>query len=359
MQDDTSRDRKKAIDMVVRKHRKEWMNRYNAIAIGRGLKIKNNQITDIESIVFFVPKKYDAEVLKTLKIEIIPKELEGYPTDVVEVPEGFKIRSAAPDDRRYRPITGGIACINAKERGTGTLAIINSKGELLSNNHVLAMGSNEKCSPASRGDPIIQPGAHGGGRVPDDVVAELDRWGVLKVSGMAENPCKVGSGLAKTLSLLPKGLGRRGVFKYVYSLEYNRIDAAVATATSEYVANVIRISPEDTLTIDGVETERAVGEPRAKRGRTTGYTTGKIYALDVTVPVSGYACNSTAYFENQVAIVGDSGSFSKPGDSGSLVFKHGHATELLFAGGETSNGIDITIASPIEYVISELNYKIT
>jgi hypothetical protein len=32
-------------------------------------------------------------------------------------------------------------------------------------------------------------------------------------------------------------------------------------------------------------------------------------------------------------------------------------TELLFAGGQTPDGVDITLANPIEYVVEQLNFR--
>jgi hypothetical protein len=152
---------------------------------------------------------------------------------------------------------------------------------------------------------------------------------------------------------------RRGEFKYVYQYAPNLYDAAVAVATTGYDADSI---VGTDLEVIGVKTERILGESRWKRGRTTEATTGRVFALDVSVEVGGYACGASAYFVNQVAIVGSNGPFSAPGDSGSLVCVPGgdglKASELLFAGGTTADGQDITIASPIEFVIEGLGYKI-
>jgi hypothetical protein len=106
--------------------------------------------------------------------------------------------------------------------------------------------------------------------------------------------------------------------------------------------------------------DRRLGAARAKRGRTTLFTVGTVYAVDVTVPVSGYAGNTTAYFECQVALTSGGGKpFSLGGDSGSLVYDSNtmKPTELLFAGGRTPDGIDITLANPIEYVVEQLNFR--
>ena len=351
----------RGIDELIAKYAKEWMERFNAIGVARGIKMKGGRPTGEEAIVFFVTKKLPESLFMSglrLGFEMIPKILEGFKTDVIEVPEGFSVRA---DDARYRPVKGGVAVINARASGTGTLGVINEKGEILSNNHVLALASTEKCNLASKGDPIIQPGTHGGGRYPDDVIGYLDRWTPIRVAGV-ESPCGVGRGFAKLFSMIPKALGRRGVFKYVYSFEPNLYDAAVGvmSADVEYEPDAI---VGTLLKVDGAKTaKREIGARRWKRGRTTEATTGRIQAIDVAVQVGGYACGGVGYDVGQVAIVGDTGSFSAPGDSGSLVVEPGEdelvATELLFAGGRTGDGMDITIASPLEYVIDGLGFRL-
>ena len=59
-----------------------------------------------------------------------------------------------------------------------------------------------------------------------------------------------------------------------------------------------------------------------------------------------------AFFTDQIRIQGFNGSFSQPGDSGSLIVEDGSnkPTALLFAG----NG-QTTLATPIQTVMSALN----
>ena len=70
----------------------------------------------------------------------------------------------------------------------------------------------------------------------------------------------------------------------------------------------------------------------AKHGRTTGLSFGTVadVSFDGNVRYNG----KVAYFEDQIAIIGQSGTFSAAGDSGSLVLDNpgSHAVGLLFAG---------------------------
>ena len=79
-----------------------------------------------------------------------------------------------------------------------------------------------------------------------------------------------------------------------------------------------------------------------KNGRTTGYTTGTIAAVDFDGWV-GYT-SGDAYFVNQLLIT--PGTFSDRGDSGSVILDmQEHIVGLLFAGGATH-----TVANYIEDV---------
>src|SRR3989337_1269463 len=89
---------------------------------------------------------------------------------VCSVTEKIPLSSLAPRDRVPAAIDGistGHRAITA-----GTLGCLVRKGGqlfILSNNHVLA-NSND----ARRGDAILQPGPHDGGRFPEDHIADLE-----------------------------------------------------------------------------------------------------------------------------------------------------------------------------------------
>jgi hypothetical protein len=93
----------------------------------------------------------------------------------------------------------------------------------------------------------------------------------------------------------------------------------------------------------------AVGMKVHKHGRTTGYTRGEV--IDVAGDFNIAYDFGTARFVDQIVIVGDVGSFSNSGDSGSLIVERSknQATGLLFAG-STSH----TIANHISDVLAAL-----
>ena len=105
-----------------------------------------------------------------------------------------------------------------------------------------------------------------------------------------------------------------------------------------------------------------VGQPVQKYGRTTGFTTGSINAVNVDVDVCYFPLSETvcfpgyqAHFINQFSVPDGSVPFSASGDSGSLLLTMGsnNPVGLLFAGGD-----GLTIANPIDPVLQRFNVTI-
>ena len=99
-----------------------------------------------------------------------------------------------------------------------------------------------------------------------------------------------------------------------------------------------------------------------KYGRTTGFTTGSINAVNVDVDVCYFPLTETicfpgyqAHFVNQFSIPDGSVPFSAAGDSGSLLVTTGsnNPVGLLFAGGD-----GLTIANPIDAVLQRFSVTI-
>jgi hypothetical protein len=334
---------------VLRKNKPDLIARNKVRRTGIGFKIKNGKVTDEVGIVIFVRYKPSVEALLEQRTEPVPKEIEGYKTDIINIPTGFTPRlspllltSVLPDDLRHRPFSGGVAIINSTgEPATGTLGLIvnrsgGSSNKLcaITNNHV---GANEDVeglsTPSARkGDPITQPGAHGGGRVPGDVIANLSEWNKLKPS----SPTNV-----------------------------NYYDFAMAEITTESTEMARPYEVMDIGKVRGIE-DIQLGDKVMKRGRTTQKTIGRVtaVAVETTVDYQGYPCN----FVDQVAITGipETTPFSLPGDSGSVIVsadKNSRSNSygvkaLLFAGGRGDDGIDHTIASPIRRIADDFDLKI-
>ncbi len=297
---------------VKRRFEDYLLNLPNVVGVGLGIKRKGGEYLPEPAIVVFVKKKLPEEQLDVT--QVVPHEIEGVKTDVVESGEFRAIieHPLAPSDpdktSRVRPARPGVSIGHYKiTAGTfGFLVKDRKDGELviLSNNHVLAF-----CNAGSPGDPILQPGTYDGGTT-DDKIAELKRFVLIHSTG-------------------------------------NHIDAAIASPVAEVAPEIWGVNK-----IQGAPKEVGVGDTIAKSGRTTCYNQNVVESINATVDVH-YGCGNiiTARFEDQIIV---RNPFGQPGDSGSGVFDPNtmHSVGLLFAGSATH-----TVVNPARYVEKELDVK--
>lgn len=312
---------------ALEKHRKRLHAFPNVVAVGIGYKVVGGKKTSRLGIICSVEKKLPVSELA--EGEIIPAEIEGIVTDVVET--GI-IRAIQTHTDRIRPAIGGIS-IGHKDISAGTFGCLTNyhgKQVILSNNHVLA-NSNE----AKIGDPILQPGTYDGGVYPLDHIANLEAFIPIVYAG-SRGICPISSWIVKFLNMLYSGLGRKTRFQIVETgEEENVIDIAVA-------APVDAVSPEimEVGLIQG-KREGLLGMKIKKSGRTTGLTFGEIEQVNVSVNVS-YGNRKTAYFVDQFL----AGAMCDGGDSGSIALdEDNYMVGLLFAGSDTT-----TLFNPVRYI---------
>jgi len=305
-------------------------SRQNVVGVATGNKITEEVDTGEPCITVFVTHKVGTEKLGTENI--IPDEIEGYKTDVVETGEIFAGPAGPSSEKmpmseelgietlrqRVRPVMGGFSVGHYKITA-GTIATcvydlkpfpgIPKKYYILSNNHVLANSNH-----ASLGDPILQPGPVDGGSVPSDIVARLSRYIPIKF---------------RTPTYIP----------------LNYVDAAIAEGDFHNLNRDIYWIG----IVQQVKSKPRVGDLVEKTGRTTNFTTGRIIALHATIDVN-YGGGRLARFTDQIV----TSNMSAPGDSGSLVcdIKEG-AVGLLFAGSSR-----VTIVNNILRVQSLLGIRL-
>ena len=323
-------------------YQQELLGKPNVVGVGVGFKVVGGETTDIPCVIVFVEKKVSIESLSAE--EMVPADIQGIPTDVIE---SGPIYAQQSNTDKFRPAPGGVS-IGHYQITAGTLGVVardSSTGErlILSNTHVLA-NSND----ANPGDPILQPGSADGGTVADDQIGTLVRFQPIVFGGAPQPPgCNLAITYAAIGNFIAGALGSdHRVNAYVPQQEANLVDAAVARPlTDQDVLDEILEIGAITGTI-----EATPGMPVRKSGRTTALTTGTVTAVDTTVTV-GYGAGRTAVFEQQIV----SGAMSQPGDSGSLVVEGGsqRAVGLLFAGSDTT-----TIYSPIDLVEDLLNVTV-
>jgi hypothetical protein len=285
----------------------------NIIGTGVGKKEIDGKV--VSSIMVFVEKKLSEDdiIKKYSAAEVIPSNIDGVPTSVIEVgkitKQGFQ--------SKVRPIQPGYS-IGHAQITAGTLGGLfkDKDGEIvaLTNNHVGAWENK-----AAIGDPIYQPGPMD---APRGSIA-FTNW----------------SQPANTLPYF-------GTLKRFIPLNRanNLHDSAIIKVHKSFIdSNLISTQyPQINKQMNSTNTA-AIGMRVQKCGRTTGYTTGSVMALHGSFTIA-YDFGS-ARFNDCVVFSG----MSAGGDSGSLIFDENmNAVALLFAGSDK-----VTLGNPIHYPVNE------
>lgn len=319
---------------ILKRNYAQLLGQSNVVAAGVEYKVTTAKKTEALGIVCSVRKKMPSNQL--LRRDIVPPTLDGVPTDVIQT---GPIRALQDHTGRVRPAPGGVS-IGHRDITAGTLGcLVVKEGQtfILSNNHVLA-----NSNAAVPGDPILQPGPYDGGRFPDDHIADLEQFVPISFTG-SPSECPAARRITHLFNKIAKRLGSHVRLQAVSEQAgENLVDAAMARPINpEDVSNdILEIGP-----IQGM-TQGELGMAVKKSGRTTGFTTGEISQVDVSVNVQ-YGQNQIALFTDQLM----AGPMSQGGDSGSAVLNESNnLVGLLFAGSDNS-----TIINRIENVFSALN----
>lgn len=367
-------------------HEETLLQKQNVVGVGVGYKESNGERSDQVAVVVLVEEKKPLAALRDE--DLIPKELEGLRTDVIEV--GY-LRAQQSARERYRPIIPSGVSVGHYKVTAGTLGTIvkdrtTSELFLLSNNHVLA-NSND----ALVNDAILQPAAMDGGQDPGDVVAKLERFVKLKfvgdpidtppinpppqpppvtpptpTPGQPAQGCDIAAFIAALANFIAALVGsERRLTTQTLSAQTAtgtfRASDASATAPENRVDCALARPIDPNMFSDDIKNigmvnetkEPALGMRVRKFGRTTEYTEGNITLLNATVNI-GY---NTAQGQRTARFVGQTitESMSQGGDSGSLIVDvaENKAVGLLFAGSNLA-----TIFTPINVVLDALNITI-
>lgn len=318
------------ISEVKEKHEDELLELPNVIGVETGLKEVNGEETDEEAIIAQVKSKVAEAELKDE--HVIPKEIEGVKTDVVEtgeivIPPLLKIPNKERTDK-WRPCPFGVSIAhrNVTAGTQGTLVKREDHFENLSNAHVKA-----NVNKGEKGDPIDQPGPY------DDGKNQLEKLTISPdIQTIHNSDCPLSTGIAKFLNGVSKLFGRETRFGIRTKIEKNEVDAALGRALNqdEIAYYVLGPDNEEKLYHRGSR-EAEVGEDVWVSGRTLGYrgkeTGAYVKSKDATIRVR-YP-SGIAVFKNQVHIKSES-KFSAGGMSGSCIagLKDDGVISLLFAG---------------------------
>ena len=255
--------------------------------------------------------------------DIVPEEIEGIPTDVVEIGEiralsctelpGSAAASGLDPKKKYRPFLAGVSAMNYKGTACtlGWFAKDKTDGELviLANNHCVARENTAKI-----GEAYLQPSPHDGGTM-SDKIGKLKRFVPLRYASY------------------------RCPFRSVFGLRnwWRKRDPPENIVDLGIVGSLVSTPRLEILNIGKVYGKRdpEVGDVVKKCGRTTGLTRG---GNVIGVHWSG----SVQYGRGEVwftdcAIIRKVG-FSAGGDSSSGIVTDEAKSKvlgLLFAGSDT------------------------
>lgn len=279
------------------------------VGTGIGQKQVDGRPTGQSAIIVFVDKKVPKSEF-TSQADIIPEEIDGVPVDVIEV--GKLVKQGFTN--RVRPIQPGFSCGHGKiTAGTIGGVFIDKDGDyvILSNCHVLA---NE--GDANPGDPIFQPG-------PTDLSGFNPSFGGWSRPLADHQYCAT---LKSFIRLHKNG---------------NTQDSAIAKIPTEYVWDelVNPIYPQVNRALNGFGTP-VINQSVQKCGRTTGYTVGRVIALNAEFTI-GYDFGDASFSGCVVTT-----AMSQGGDSGSILQDmNNNAVALLFAGSDK-----VSLHNPFEPV---------
>jgi hypothetical protein len=292
---------------------KEQLMRYPGVRdVAVGVKEKSDRTTEVIGFRVYVDKKRAPDEMPD--DAIIPKEVLGVPTDVIEEP----VIQNEVDDDKYRPLAGGIQIGNDSSSALGTLGCIAQLDSdhsivVLSNQHVMLYGG------ASNGEKIGQP--------------EIACCCCCKMNVIGE---------------------------VVNAVNNTSVDCAIARVTGQpgFTNEILDIGPIFGSAAIVPATGSTVGpsERVRKRGRTTGVTTGTVVTPLYTTPAGSDAPSRT----NQLEIKPDPGftRFSDHGDSGSVIVDENNVVVALLWGGDHSKPNGNSYGTRITDVVAALHITI-
>lgn len=306
------------VEQIKEDHKEELLSRANVVGVGVGEKHAGGETTGEQSIIVFVKEKLPADELSPM--ELVPKEIHGVKTDVIEVGDlrpmtvdetvgETNALSAAgePNRARTRPLCGGISCIQSKGTACTLASIVYRDGKplILQNAHC----AFPHWSGIQAGEPVMQPSPYDGGNIAADKIGNALEVCELKFDG-----------------------------------SYNKFDSALVSLDDGiefkdcYQFGIGAHSPK-TATVK-------VGEEVVKSGRTTGVQRAKVIAVNATAQVN-YGDGKIAIFENQIFTENEGARFVDGGDSSSLVLNAaGNPVAQVFAG-----STKVAILSPIDAIM--------
>ncbi|WBV58242.1 hypothetical protein PFY10_07260 [Chryseobacterium daecheongense] len=311
----------------------EYFQRPEITSVGVSLKTVNDSLTKTLSYTFGVKNKLPLSEVS----QAIPLTIFGCPTDVIELevdpePLSYEVTEVTTRNEKTDPLIGGIS-ISAngtlrqngkKMAGSGTLGVMVKKGPdehpyMLTCAHVLA----------------------GVGTELDSDVCQQSKWRT------ALNYCHNCATLKDYY--YENVLVPRGDFKTINVW----LDGAIARKGKDRNATIGKVFGAEEI-ISGFAQIDAflIGAEVRKSGITSDITTGNVTSITTSLRLTDFN-GDQVIANNLVMIQGNSGLFSRPGDSGSAIFTTGDNPQLVgILGGATLSGSP-TYASAADAILSK------
>lgn len=303
----------------------------NVHSIGIGFKRINGQaVPQTLAVRFFVIQKLPGESLQPEFV--IPNEIEGMPTDIVEAPtSSIDIMSFDRDSpcltsssTSVRPLLSGLALAPPNAFGSGTLAWF------CRSRHIMD---------------ALDPGAN----------YILSNWHVLTNYGTRPMLASI-----RQPPATPQSFEIARSHRVISPLPFpqpNFVDAGIAKLNPS-LAFDLRV--REIGQINSSPLTPAIGRRVRKFGPMSCNTTGIITDFPFLTAIQTTFGNETKkyLFSDQVRIVSDSATpFSRHGDSGSLILDEQHKRPVALLFGLESGGA-ATYASPIDAVCQDLEIEL-
>ena len=305
--------------------------REGVVGVDIAEKVSGGKPTGQLSIVVFVQKKKPGT--RVAKGELIPKEIDGVPTDVQELEIELQSAMVKLDD------VVGLVDVAAYPNLHGGISMGPRRSVYLTPPEVPSAGNYVFVGTLGA---MVRDRASG-------ATMALTNFHVACPRGWV-----VGDRMAQP-SLVDNAPAATDFGSLTRSVLSDHVDGALITldagkawsATIETIGNVA-----------GTATA-TVNQPVQKRGRTTEHTFGTVRSTDFTVSIDYGGDVGTRTLRNQLRIETDtarSARFSQKGDSGSVIVSDDrHVVGLLFAG---STDGQWTFANPIAFVQDELGVEV-
>ena len=334
------------LDEAVKKIEEEMLlTKANVIGIGPGLKVKNGEVTEEESIVFIVSNKIKKESL--VSSELIPKEIFGIKTDIIE-------EKLEPHAIWQKPFMQGDEVYS--QRAVGTIGMIfrwNGKDYGLTNYHVIDYCNNDIIGqrvkhPGSGHAPVIGKIVRSAN--PDKGFADA---AIFEITLNKSDPISPEMGWNA-----PGSRWDRNIDSYAQIFPTLGLAANVCGFPHhhrEYDGNIRDYNTGGHLPFANGFGKVSLGEEVWKSGRTSGTTPAVVQMKNASVYIM-YK-DKPRLMKHQIRchpLPGTHIPISIPGDSGSCwVDNSNHIVSLNFAGGFTQT-YSSSISTPIQIVFREM-----